>query len=104
MKEILLKVREELEKKFDEKTKNGSQHFFKEKVKVIGVKASDVQKISKEVFKFFKLNEKAHIFDLCEKLWQSGYLEESFIACNWVSVTCSVLPFVLVGNKAPIPR
>ncbi|HPO62923.1 MAG TPA: DNA alkylation repair protein [Candidatus Kapabacteria bacterium] len=83
MKEILLKVREELEKKFDEKTKAGSQHFFKEKVKVIGVKSSDVQRISKEVFKFFKLNEKAHIFDLCEKLWQSGYLEESFIACNW---------------------
>ncbi len=83
MKEILNKIREELEKKSDEKTKAGSQHFFKEKVNVIGVKASDVQKISKEVFKLIKKKEKAHIFNLCENLWQSGYLEESFIACDW---------------------
>lgn len=83
MVEILNKVREELEKKSDDKTKAGSQHFFKEKVNVIGVKASDVQRISKEVFNFFKLKEKAQIFNLCEKLWQSDFLEESFIACDW---------------------
>jgi len=26
---------------------------------------------------------KAEVFDLCEELWKSGYLEESFIACHW---------------------
>ena len=26
---------------------------------------------------------KAEIFELCEELWRSGYLEESFTACEW---------------------
>jgi 3-methyladenine DNA glycosylase AlkD len=27
--------------------------------------------------------EKPAFFQLCEELWRSGYMEESFIACNW---------------------
>src|SRR4030066_302914 len=30
-----------------------------------------------------KDKNKSEIFVLCEKLWQSGYMEESYIACNW---------------------
>jgi hypothetical protein len=26
---------------------------------------------------------KQHIFFLCNELWKSGYMEESFVACNW---------------------
>jgi hypothetical protein len=36
---------------------------------------------------------KAEIFGLCEALWKSGYLEESFVACNW--------PYYLHKNYEP---
>jgi 3-methyladenine DNA glycosylase AlkD len=83
MENIIDKIRIELEKNSDDKTKAGSQHFFKEEIKCYGVKSAVVGKISKEYFQLIKGYTKAEIFDLCEKLWQSGYIEESFIACNW---------------------
>jgi 3-methyladenine DNA glycosylase AlkD len=83
METIIDKVRKELKNNSDEKTRAGSQHFFKEQIKCYGVKSAVVGKISKEYFQLIKGNSKAEIFDLCEKLWQSVYIEESFIACNW---------------------
>lgn len=77
------KVREALKNSADEKTRVGSQRFFKEPVCTYGVKATEVQKISKEFFKHIAKNPKPEIFSLCENLWKSGYLEESLIACNW---------------------
>jgi 3-methyladenine DNA glycosylase AlkD len=83
MENIIDKIRIELEKNSDDKTQAGSQHFFKEEIKCYGVKSAVVGKISKEYFQHINGYTKAEIFDLCEKLWQSGYIEESFIACNW---------------------
>jgi 3-methyladenine DNA glycosylase AlkD len=42
-----------------------------------------VGKIAKELFAEIKEKPIDEIFDLCDTLWQSGYLEESFVACNW---------------------
>jgi 3-methyladenine DNA glycosylase AlkD len=83
METIIDKIRRELEKNSDEKTKIGSQHYFKEQIKCYGVKSAGVGTISKEYFKLIKGRTKTEIFDLCEQLWQSEYIEESFIACNW---------------------
>ena len=83
METIIDKIRNELKKNSDEKTQTGSQHFFKEQIKCYSVKSAIVGKISKENFQLVKSKPKADIFDLCDKLWQSGYIEESFIACNW---------------------
>lgn len=83
MESIINKIRRELEKNIDEKTQASSQNFFKEEIKCYGVKSAIVSKISKEYFTFISGNSKPEIFDLCDKLWQSGYIEESFIACNW---------------------
>jgi 3-methyladenine DNA glycosylase AlkD len=80
---IIGKVRQELEQNRDEKTQASSQHFFKEKIKPYGVKSAIVSKISKDNFNLIKGNPKADIFEVCDQLWQSGYLEESFVACNW---------------------
>jgi 3-methyladenine DNA glycosylase AlkD len=80
---IIDQIRNELERNMDEKTQASSQHFFKEEIKSYGVKTPIVSKISKEYFQFIKRKTKAEIFDLCDALWQSGYIEESFIACNW---------------------
>ena len=83
MNSIIDKVRDQLEKSIEIKTKENSQRFFKEKIDFYGVKVPVVKKISKDSFKEIKTYDKSEIFRLIEILWQSGKLEESFIACNW---------------------
>lgn len=83
MSDIIESIRKQLKQDADRKTKENGQHFFKEKVRLYGVKTAVVSKIGKEYFKVIKNKKKADIFVLCEELWQSGYMEESFIACNW---------------------
>lgn len=83
MDNIIEKIRRELKKNADKKTKESGERFFKEEIRLYGVKTAVVGKIGKEYFKEIKDKSKKDIFDLCEKLWQSGYMEESFIACNW---------------------
>ncbi len=83
MDDILVKIREELKNNVDKKTLENSQRFFKEKIKFHGVRVPIVNKISRKFFKHFVSKTKLEIFDLCDKLWQSGYIEESFIACHW---------------------
>jgi 3-methyladenine DNA glycosylase AlkD len=39
--------------------------------------------IAKEHYKAITDKEKSNIFRLCEDLWKSGIMEESFVACNW---------------------
>jgi 3-methyladenine DNA glycosylase AlkD len=83
METIIKKIRQALLANADEKTREGSQRYFKEAVTVHGVKAAAAQRISKELFAEVKEKPKAEIFAVCEKLWQSDYLEESFVACDW---------------------
>ncbi|HPI36628.1 MAG TPA: DNA alkylation repair protein [Ignavibacteriaceae bacterium] len=83
MKDVLTYIRKELEANSDEKTKESGQRYFKEPVQLIGVKTAIVGKIGKRSFEMVKQNPKSGIFQLCEKLWKTGYMEESFIACNW---------------------
>ncbi len=80
---IIKEIREELISCADEKTRATSQNFFKEKIKYYGVKVPVVHRISKKFYRQIETGSKSEIFDLCEILWQSGYIEESFIACNW---------------------
>jgi 3-methyladenine DNA glycosylase AlkD len=80
---VIAKIREALVAAADEKTRKQSEYFFKEPVTVYGVKSATVQKISKELFAEVKDKPKTEILAACEKLWQSGYMEESFVACVW---------------------
>lgn len=83
MNDILKKIRSELKRNSDAKTKKSGERFFKEKVKLYGVKSAEVARIAKEFFKEIKKRKKSEIFALCEDLWRSGYMEESFVACHW---------------------
>jgi 3-methyladenine DNA glycosylase AlkD len=83
MNAIIEKIRRELKKRSDEKTRLSGRTFFKETVQLYGVKTALVGKIAKESFSAIKERGKGEIFALCEELWLSGYMEESFIACNW---------------------
>ena len=68
----------------DEKTLATGQNYFKEKIVSYGVRIVTVTKLSKDFYKKIEKNKsKDEIFALCEELWESGYLEESFIAAKW---------------------
>ena len=83
MENIIDIVRQELRKNSDEKTRESQQKFFKEKVKFYGVKNPVVHKICQEFSGQIRAMTKQEVFGLCEFLWQSGYMEESLVACNW---------------------
>jgi len=83
MPDILQDLRQELKRNADEKTRESGMRFFKEKVKIYGVKTAVVSKIARDFFNGIKTKSKPEIFGLCEQLWKSGYMEESFVACNW---------------------
>lgn len=83
MDDIIEKIRRELKENSDEQIKASGLRFFKERVDLYGVKTAVVSRIGKEYFKNIKDRSKTEIFSYCEELWQSGYMEESFIACNW---------------------
>jgi 3-methyladenine DNA glycosylase AlkD len=83
MTKIIQAIKEDLIRNSDEKTKKSGEHFFKEEVRLYGVKSATVQSISKDHFKKLPDKSKDAVFSLCEELWQSGFMEESFVACNW---------------------
>lgn len=80
---ILDEVRRELKQNSEPDNQKSGKTFFKEEVRMYGVKTATVTNIAKNYFKEIKGRKKSEIFALCEQLWQSGYMEESFIACNW---------------------
>lgn len=83
MDNIIKNIRRDLKTNSDPKTRVSGQNFFKEKIKLYGVKTAVVGKIAKESFALLKGSGKTRVYGLCEELWRSGYMEESFIACNW---------------------
>ena len=80
---IIENVRSELMRNADEKTKQSGERFFKEEIKLYGIKSALVSNIGKEHYKKIKDKDKSAIFSLCDELWKSGMMEETFIACNW---------------------
>lgn len=83
MENILSEVRNHLQQKMDEQIRVASRRFFKEQVKLYGIKMPVVQQIGKVFLKDIREKDKSEIFDLCEELWKSGYMEEAFVACQW---------------------
>ena len=83
MNNIIENLRQELIKNSDEKTRISGERFFKEDVKLYGIKSAEVSRISKEHYKAITDKSKENIFGLCKDLWKSGYMEESFVACHW---------------------
>lgn len=84
MSKIVTDLRTKLKENADEKTRESGKHFFKESVETYGVKTALVVKLGKDVFKLNLKNEKKEkVFALCEELWKTMVMEESFIACDW---------------------
>jgi len=83
MKSIIRQIKKELKQNSNHQTKITGQSFFKEKIRIYGVKTALVTKIAKAYDKEIMIMDKKEVFALCEELRQSGYMEESFIACHF---------------------
>jgi len=83
VKNIIDEIKAEIIKNADEKTRLSGEKFFKEPVKLHGLKSAQVNLIAREFYRKLPERNRADVLDLCEELWQSGYLEETGIACIW---------------------
>jgi 3-methyladenine DNA glycosylase AlkD len=83
MNKIIDNIRTDLIRNADEKTKHSGERYFREDVKLYGIKSAVVSQIGKDHFKSLKDKNKTFVFSICEELWKSGVMEESFVACNW---------------------
>lgn len=83
MNSIIENLRTELKFNADERTRLSGERFFKEDVRIYGIKSAVVIRIGKDHFKAIQDKDKSNIFSLCSDLWKSGIMEESFVACNW---------------------
>jgi 3-methyladenine DNA glycosylase AlkD len=83
MNHIIKNLREDLISSSDEKVKESGERFFREEVQLYGIRSAVVIRIGKDHYKYLKDKTKAEILSMCEELWKSGIMEESFIACNW---------------------
>jgi len=80
---VISRIRKELESIADPALQESSKRFFKEEIRCYGTKTAAVIALAKKYWKEVKSRPKPEIFALCEKLYQSGYMEESFIVSEW---------------------
>jgi len=83
MDQVIIALREELASHADPVIRESSKRFFKEDIICYGIKTATVNTIAKKYWNIVRFSEKAAIFSLCEELYRSGYLEESFIVSTW---------------------
>jgi 3-methyladenine DNA glycosylase AlkD len=82
MNQIISNIRKLLIENSDTKTQESGKRFFKEEVKLYGVKTAVLDKIGKQYLADIRDLNKTEVFKLAEELWMSGFMEETFIACN----------------------
>lgn len=59
-----------------------ARRFFKEDIKTHGVKSATVKALAKPFLKALRQEPKEEAFEVCAELWESGYLEETIVACD----------------------
>jgi 3-methyladenine DNA glycosylase AlkD len=84
MNPIVARLRDDLKFNVDAKTQQTAQNFFKEEIQIYGVKVPLVRKIAAKFWQEIRSLEKKEVFLLCEELFRSGYMEESFVVSEWL--------------------
>jgi 3-methyladenine DNA glycosylase AlkD len=80
---VIEQIRQELLSIADPAIQETAKRFFKEEIRCYGTKTAAVIAIAKKYWKEVKGRPKAEIFALCDDLYRSGYMEESFIVSEW---------------------
>jgi 3-methyladenine DNA glycosylase AlkD len=84
MQTILAQIRAELKANVDQHTLETAQRFFKEHIKIYGLKTAVASKIAKKYWNQTKTLDKHELFGLCEEMLQSDFMEEVFIVSEWL--------------------
>lgn len=80
---VIARIRKELESIADPTLQKSSKRFFKEEIRCYGTKTAAVITLAKKYWKEVRNRPKPEVFALCEELYRSGYMEESFIVSEW---------------------
>jgi 3-methyladenine DNA glycosylase AlkD len=64
--------------------KHSTMRFFKEPIRCYGVSNPDAKKIGQHFYQLIQKENKTFIWEMAEKLFASGWIEEALIACQWV--------------------
>lgn len=83
MKGINEKVRRELREASDEKTREQGLRYFREEVNLYGIRSKTVSEIARANYALIRNSGKDEILAICDSLWKSGMMEESFVASMW---------------------
>ncbi|MCU0456803.1 MAG: DNA alkylation repair protein [Bacteroidales bacterium] len=83
MNNIIEEIRNAIVNNADEGTRIQGEKYFREEVKIHGLKSAQTEQIAKSYWKELPGKTKQVVFSLCEELWKTGYLEEAAIACIW---------------------
>jgi len=101
MNSIVTNIRKELIRNADEKTRIQGEKFFRENVKIYGLRSAELTAISNDHYRMLPDKIKPVVFSLCEELWRSGYLEEAGISCMW---SYNVRKQYVMKKKSTMPR
>jgi Predicted DNA alkylation repair enzyme len=83
MDQVIRQIRQDLNGMADPEIQKSSKRFFKEEIRCYGIRTAAVVALAKKYYKEIKGRDKQEIFSLCEELYKSGYMEESFIVSQW---------------------
>lgn len=83
MRKIVRNIIGELKKCVDVDYKKAQHWFFKEGIKLYGVRVGVVRKIGRGFFREIELKDKKHVFELCEELLRQEKQETRIIAWQW---------------------
>jgi 3-methyladenine DNA glycosylase AlkD len=84
MQAILEDLRRELIEQSDETIRAGATRYFKEPILCYGSKTATVTAIARRYWKRVAPLGKERVFELCEDLYRTDYMEEAFVAAVWV--------------------
>lgn len=90
MKGINEKVRRELREASDEKTREQGLRYFREEVNLYGIRSKTVSEIARANYALIRDSGKDEILAICDSLWKSGMMEESFVASMWTEKLAQV--------------
>ncbi|OPX64312.1 MULTISPECIES: DNA alkylation repair protein [unclassified Methanoregula] len=80
---VIAQIRQELKNIADPDIQRSAKRYFKEEIRCYGTKTAPVIAMAKKYWNEVKHRPKKEIFSLCEELYRSGYMEESFIVSEW---------------------
>jgi 3-methyladenine DNA glycosylase AlkD len=82
--QYLLEIRNALQSIATDDKKQSIAYFFKHEIQCLGVSSPQTQQIGRRILQELKGEDKAFVYALAEKLFQTGFIEEALLAAQLV--------------------